>query len=350
MNFQFGKLKIGSKHPCLIVAEMSGNHGGKISRAIKIIHAAKKAGASAVKLQTYSADSITLKSNNKDFIISKDSPWYKKKNLWNLYKYAYTPIEWHKILFQEARNIKLEIFSSPFDEDAVDFLEKLNCPAYKIASPEINHIPLLEKVAKTKKPVILSTGLAMYGDIKLAIKTIRSFGNNKIVVLKCTTAYPSELKEQNLLTIPDIKKKFRVLTGFSDHTKGKIAAISTIALGAKVIEKHFNLDDKKKTVDSFFSVGEKFLRDMTKDIRNVEKSLGKVSYKISKLSRKNLNAKRSIYVTRDIIKGHKIDKNNIKIIRPGYGLSPKYFKKIIGCRVNNHLKRGDRMLLKNIKF
>ena len=350
MNFQFGKLKIGSKHPCLIVAEMSGNHGGKISRAIKIIHAAKKAGASAVKLHTYSADSITLKSNNKDFIISKDSPWYKKKNLWNLYKYAYTPIEWHKRLFQEAKKIKIEIFSSPFDESAVDFLEKLNCPAYKIASPEINHIPLLEKVAKTKKPVILSTGLSTYKDIKLAIKTIRSFGNNKIIVLKCTTAYPSELKEQNLLNIPDMKKKFKVLVGFSDHTKGKIASISTVALGANIIEKHFNLDDKTKTVDSFFSVGEKFFGDMVQDIRDIEKSLGKVSYEISKKSKKSLKAKRSIYVTKDILKGNKIDKKNIKIIRPGYGLPPIYFKKILGRRVNNNLKRGDRMLLKNIKF
>ena len=202
MEVQIGKIIIGSKHPCCVVGEMSGNHGGKISRALKIIHAIKKAGANAVKLQTYTPDSITLKSNRKDFVISQDSPWFKKKNLWNLYKFAHTPIEWHKKLFQEAKKIKLEIFSSPFDENAVDFLEKLNCPAYKIASAEINHIPLLEKVAKTKKPIILSTGLSTYKDIKLAIKTIRSFGNNKIIVLKCTTAYPSELQEQTLQKFP----------------------------------------------------------------------------------------------------------------------------------------------------
>ena len=350
MKIKIGQIYLGHNLPCFVVAEMSGNHNGKISRALKIIHSAKKAGANAVKLQTYTADSITLKSNRKDFIISRDSPWFKKKNLWNLYKFAHTPIEWHKRLFQEAKKIKIEIFSSPFDESAVDFLEKLNCPAYKIASPEINHIPLLEKVAKTKKPVILSTGLSTYKDIKLAIKTIRSFGNNKIIVLKCTTAYPSELKEQNLLTIPDMKKKFKVLVGFSDHTKGKIASISTVALGANIIEKHFNLDDKTKTVDSFFSVGEKFFGDMVQDIRDIEKSLGKVSYEISKKSKKSLKAKRSIYVTKDILKGNKIDKKNIKIIRPGYGLPPIYFKKILGRRVNNNLKRGDRMLLKNIKF
>ena len=345
MKIKIGQIYLGHNLPCFVVAEMSGNHNGKISRALKIIHSAKKAGANAVKLQTYTADSITLKSNRKDFIISRDSPWFKKKNLWNLYKFAHTPIEWHKRLFQEAKKMKIEIFSSPFDESAVDFLEKLNCPAYKIASPEINHIPLLEKVAKTKKPVILSTGLSTYKDIKLAIKTIRSFGNNKIVVLKCTTAYPSELKEQNLLTIPDMKKKFKVLVGFSDHTKGKIASISTVALGANIIEKHFNLDDKTKTVDSFFSVGEKFFGDMVQDIRDIEKSLGKVSYEISKKSKKSLKAKRSIYVTKDILKGNKIDKKNIKIIRPGYGLPPIYFKKILGRRVNNNLKRGDRMLL-----
>ena len=350
MKIKIGQIYLGHNLPCFVVAEMSGNHNGKISRALKIIHSAKKAGANAVKLQTYTADSITLKSNRKDFIISRDSPWFKKKNLWNLYKFAHTPIEWHKRLFQEAKKMKIEIFSSPFDESAVDFLEKLNCPAYKIASPEINHIPLLEKVAKTKKPVILSTGLSTYKDIKLAIKTIRSFGNNKIIVLKCTTAYPSELKEQNLLTIPDMKKKFKVLVGFSDHTKGKIASISTVALGANIIEKHFNLDDKTKTVDSFFSVGEKFFGDMVQDIRDIEKSLGKVSYEISKKSKKSLKAKRSIYVTKDILKGNKIDKKNIKIIRPGYGLPPIYFKKILGRRVNNNLKRGDRMLLKNIKF
>ena len=350
MEVQIGKIIIGSKHPCCVVGEMSGNHNGKISRALKIIHSAKKAGANAVKLQTYTADSITLKSNRKDFIISRDSPWFKKKNLWNLYKFAHTPIEWHKKLFQEAKKIKLEIFSSPFDESAVDFLERLNCPAYKIASAEINHIPLLEKVAKTKKPIILSTGLSTYKDIKLAIKTIRSFGNNKIIVLKCTTAYPSELKEQNLSTISDIKKKFKVLAGFSDHTKGKIASISAVALGANLIEKHFNLDDKRKTVDSFFSVGEKFFKGMVQDIRDVEKSLGKVNYKISKKSKKSLKAKRSIYVTQDILKGHKIDKKNIRIIRPGYGLSPIYFKKILGRKAKNNLKRGDRMLLKNIKF
>ena len=206
MKIKIGRTYLGDGFPCFVVAEMSGNHGGKISRALKIIHSAKKAGANAIKLQTYTADSITLKSNRKDFIIPKDSPWFKKKNLWNLYKFAHTPIGWHKQLFQEAKKIKLEIFSSPIDESAVDFLEKLNCPAYKIASAEINHIPLLEKVAKTKKPIILSTGLSTYKDIKLAIKTIRSFGNNKIIVLKCTTVYPSELKEQNLLTIPDIKK------------------------------------------------------------------------------------------------------------------------------------------------
>jgi len=350
VKIKIGQIYLGHNLPCFVVAEMSGNHNGKISRALKIIHSAKKAGANAVKLQTYTADSITLKSNRKDFIISRDSPWFKKKNLWNLYKFAHTPIEWHKRLFQEAKKMKIEIFSSPFDESAVDFLEKLNCPAYKIASPEINHIPLLEKVAKTKKPVILSTGLSTYKDIKLAIKTIRSFGNNKIIVLKCTTAYPSELKEQNLLTIPDMKKKFKVLVGFSDHTKGKIASISTVALGANIIEKHFNLDDKTKTVDSFFSVGEKFFGDMVQDIRDIEKSLGKVSYEISKKSKKSLKAKRSIYVTKDILKGNKIDKKNIKVIRPGYGLAPIYFKKILGRRVNNNLKRGDRMLLKNIKF
>ena len=348
MNIKIGKYIIGKDHPCFIVAEMSGNHNKSLTRAIKIIKAAKRAGANAIKLQTYKADTITLKCKKKDFAIGKSSPWAKSKLMWNLYNNASTPWKWHKKLFHEARKNKLEIFSSPFDESAVDFLENLNCPAYKIASPEINHFPLLKKVAKTKKPVILSTGLSGLKDLKIAVTFLRNNGAKKIIILKCLTSYPSRIEELNLKTIQDIERRFKCISGFSDHTIGSIASLTAVTLGASLIEKHFTLNDNKKTVDSFFSLKEKDFLKMTQNIRRSEKSIGKVNYDISNESKKSYNLRRSIYFSKKIKKGEKITKKNIKIVRPSFSLSPKHYYKIIGMKVRKNFSIGDRIHFKDL--
>ena len=238
-KMNIGKFILGQDYPTFIVAEMSGNHGGDINRAIEIIHAAKRSGADAVKLQTFTADTITLNSSQPDFQLPTDSPWSNHSNLWELYREAHTPWDWHARLFAEARSLDMEIFSSPFDETAVDYLEELNVSAYKIASPEITHIPLLKKVAKTGKPIIISTGVADFDDISLAIETLRDAEVQDIVMLQCTSAYPSPPDEMNLNTIRDMSARFDVLTGLSDHTIGNAASVASVALGGRMIEKHF---------------------------------------------------------------------------------------------------------------
>ena len=348
-NFKIGNKDIGEDFKTFIVAEMSGNHYGKLKNALQIVRMAKKCGADAIKLQTYKPNTITLNSNKKDFKIPKKSPWFKYRNLWNLYKNAHTPWEWHKKIFQEARKNKLSFFSSPFDETAVDFLEKIGCQAYKIASPEINHIPLIERVSKTKKPVILSTGLASYSEIKKAVSILRKNKSNKIIILKCCSSYPADYDELNLLTIKDIKDKFKTISGFSDHTLGSVAPISSVVLGGKMVEKHFTFDQKIKTVDNFFSSGPNQFKEMVSQIRNAEKSIGMVSYKISNKSKISLNGKRSIYVSIDILKGQKISKNNIKVVRPSYGLSPEFYKRVIGKKTIKTLKAGSRLKMEFLK-
>ena len=348
MKFKIGRKYIGDKCPALIVAELSGNHGGSFARIKKMMIKAKESGADMIKLQTYTADTITLNSNRSDFRINKNTPWKKDKNLWDLYNKASTPWKWHKKIFQMGKKLKIDIFSSPFDESAVDLLEELNCPVYKIASAEINHIPLLIKVAKTKKPVIISIGLANLKEVKLAIKTLKKNGCKKIIILKCVSSYPSPLDEQNLISIPELKKKFGTLVGLSDHTLGMAAPITSVILGASLIEKHFNLKDNKKTVDSFFSLNHLDFKIMVREIRNSELSVGKIKFDISKSSKKNLNSKRSIYISKNIKKGDIITKNNIKVVRPNFGLHPKFFKKILGKKINKNLFFGDRMMLKFI--
>ena len=348
MRIRLGKKWIGNNLPSLIVAELSGNHNGNFLRIKKLIAEAKKAGADLIKLQTYTADTITLNSNKNDFKINKKTPWKNNKSLWDLYDKAYTPWEWHKKIFDLGKKLKIDIFSSPFDESAVDLLESLNCPAYKIASAEINHIPLLEKVAKTKKPVILSIGLASLKELKYALKVLKKNGCKKIIILQCVSSYPSPLNEQNLKTIPALKKKFRTLVGLSDHTIGTSVPIAAVTLGASLIEKHFNLDDEEKTVDSFFSLKTNNFKNMIKKIRDVELSLGTINYGISKSSKKNLNSKRSIYVSKKIKKGEKITPKNIKVVRPAFGLHPKYYKKVLGKKVNRSLNFGERLKLKYI--
>lgn len=345
MLVKIGKALIGDNRKSFIIAEMSGNHNSSISKAMKIILAAKNCGANAIKLQTYTPDTITIKSNKKDFQISRKSPWKNRKNLWNLYNYAHTPWSWHKKLFDYAKKIGIEIFSTPFDETAVDFLETLNCKAYKIASSEINHIPLIKKVAETKKPVLLSTGLARIKDIDLAIRTLRKKKVKKIILLLCKSNYPAEIKEHNLKLIKIFKKKYKVIVGLSDHTVGNSLAISSLTLGAKVFEKHFKLNTQKVSVDSFFSQNEKQFQKYISDIRQTEEAL-------KNCKENNIGGfrnMRSIYLKKKINKNEKISLDHIKVARPGLSLHPKYFDKIIGLEIKKNLDRGDRILPKHIK-
>lgn len=343
MEIRIGKHVLGLGHPVFIVAEMSGNHGGSLERALEIVRAAKRAGADAIKLQTYTADTITLKCDREDFRIPDGTPWADHSTLWDLYDKAHTPWDWHEAIFREARRLDLEVFSSPFDESAVDLLERLNAPAYKIASPEITHIPLLERVARTGKPVIISTGIAELADIELALDTLRGAGSNEIVVLKCTTAYPAPPEDSNLRTITDMSARFGVLAGLSDHSLGTVAPIAAVALGASFIEKHFTLDESEETVDSFFSSGEAEFARMVQDIRSAERSLGRVSYEIAPSARPNMLGRRSLYVTAAIKAGEIFSDSNIKSIRPSFGLHPKHKNGVLGRRAKYDLQLGDRL-------
>jgi len=343
VELRIGKHLIGDSHPTFIVAEMSGNHGGNLETALDIVRAAKRAGADAIKLQTYTADTITINSEKADFRILNGNPWSDYSTLWELYNKAYTPWEWHEMIFTEARRLEIEIFSSPFDSTAVDLLESLGVPAYKIASPEITNIPLLERVAKTGKPVIISTGISYLSDIELALATLRNSGQKDIIILKCTTSYPAPPSESNLLTIPDIISRFGVISGLSDHSMGTASAIATVALGGRLIEKHFTLDDSEETVDSFFSSGEAEFKRMVDDIRFIDQALGKVTYDITPSALPSLRGRSSLYITKAIKTGEKFDTTNVKSVRPSFGLHPKHYNEILGKTSKMDLEIGDRL-------
>ncbi|EQC43336.1 pseudaminic acid synthase [Bacteriovorax sp. Seq25_V] len=348
MIFKINGTEISDLSPAYIIAEMSGNHNGDINYAIEIIKKAKEAGADAVKLQTYKASTITLDSNKEDFLLPKDSPWAGSKNLYSLYEEAHTPWEWHKKLFKVAHEVGIDIFSSPFDETAVDLLESLNTPAYKIASPEINDLQLIKKVALTNKPIILSTGLATVEDIELAIKTLEDNGCYQYAFLKCTTAYPAPLDEINLATIPEIRKRYNCIAGLSDHTLGIEVPIASVALGAKIIEKHFTVDKSNTGVDSFFSLDFVEFKQMVSSIRKVESAIGVANFDLTKSSKNNLRGKRSLYVSKNIKKGELLTPNNIKSVRPGLGLAPKYFDSVLNKPVKRDLEFGERLKLEDI--
>ena len=326
-----------------IVAELSANHNGSIDTAIETIRAAKRAGADAIKLQTYTADTITIDSKKSDFIINNGSIW-DGKNFYELYQEAFTPWDWHSKLFEVAEEEGLVCFSSPFDKTAVDFLEELEVPCYKIASFEITDIPLIEYIASKRKPVILSTGIATLEDIELALKTIRSVGDIEIVLLKCTSSYPAPLKEANLVMIQDFKTRFGVISGLSDHTLGSTAAVVATCLGAKVIEKHLILDRSIGGPDASFSLDEKEFTQMVQEVRAAEKAIGKVSYKLTEKQQAGKAFSRSLYVVQDIKKGEQFTEENIRSIRPGFGLHPKYYKDIIGTSANQNFETGDRLI------
>lgn len=340
-NFTVNDRLIGEKAPAFIIAEISGNHGGSLEKALKLIEKAKQIGADAVKLQTYTADTITLNSSKEDFLIPSGNAWEDSNTLHSLYSEAYTPWEWHKRLFEYARELDIEIFSSPFDETAVDFLEELNVKIYKIASPEIFDIGLLKKVAATKKPVIISTGLAEFDDIDLAVSTLRESGTEDIIILKCSTAYPLPFQEVNLKTMIDFKEKFGTVVGLSDHTIGIGVPLAAVALGAKVIEKHIVFENEK-TVDSFFSLETDNFGEMIKEIRNIEQAMGKIDYELTESVKKNFWARRSLYFYKDVKKGESL-KGTYKSVRPGYGLHPKYFDEISTYIAAKNIEKGERV-------
>jgi pseudaminic acid synthase len=330
--------KINQNSPVFIIAEMSANHNGNINTAIETIKAAKRAGANCIKLQTYTPDTITIDSNKDDFLI-KGTIW-DGSNLYDLYEKAHTPWEWHKELFRVAKEEGLICFSSPFDNTAVDFLENLNSPAYKIASFEITDIPLIKYVASKNKPVIISTGIATLEDIELAVNTCKSAGNEDIALLKCTSSYPAPIDEANLIMIKDLRKKFNVITGLSDHTIGSIVPIVATSMGAKIIEKHFILDKSIGGPDASFSMDESDFSRMVTKVREVEKAIGEINYELTKKQIQGRDFSRSLYFVKDMKKDEKISKDNIRSIRPGFGLHPSEFNKILGKSLNQDIEKG----------
>ena len=307
---------------CMIVAEMSANHNGKKETAIETVRAAKRAGADAVKLQTYRADTITLRCDKPDFIINEGSIW-DGQYFYDLYEQAYTPWEWHEELFHVAKEEGLICFSSPFDKTAVDMLEALDCPVYKIASFEITDIPLIEYAASKHKPMVLATGIATEEDIQLAVEACRRMGNNDITVLKCTSSYPAPVEEANLCMIRDLAERFQVKSGLSDHTLGSVSPIVAVTQGASMIEKHFILNRSIGGPDCSFSMEEKDFAQMVKDVRMAELSLGKTTYELTEKMRGSRSASRSLYVAEDMKAGEVITERNVRSVRPGFGLHPK---------------------------
>lgn len=328
---------VGESHPPFIVAEMSGNHNQSLERAMSIVDAAADAGAHALKLQTYTADTMTLKGAMT--IEDPDSLW-KGRELYDLYKEAYTPWEWHKPIFDRARERGMIPFSSPFDESAVDFLESLGVALYKIASFENTDHPLLRKVAATGKPVIMSTGVSNVADIGESVQVLRDAGCQDLVLLKCTSTYPATPENTHLLTIPHMKQLFDCVIGLSDHTMGVGAAVAAVALGARVVEKHFTLRRADGGVDSAFSLEPEELKALVVESERAFLALGRIQYGVQKAERPNLRFKRSIYVTQTIAEGETFTSHNLRVIRPGDGLEPKYYDKILGRKAGKALEAG----------
>ncbi len=338
---------VGEKFPPYIVAEMSANHNGDIKNAFQIIKSAKENGAHAVKIQTYRPDTITIESDREDFKI-KDGLW-KGKTLYDLYDWAHTPWDWHKDLFDYARKIDITIFSSPFDKTAVDLLEDLNTPAYKIASFEIVDIPLIKYVASTKKPIIISTGMANLDEIQDAVNACQESGCNNLALLHCVSGYPAPSADYNLNTVTDIKNKFNLITGLSDHTLNNITAIASIPLGVSIIEKHFTLDRNGGGPDDSFSLEPDDLKDLCESTYIAWKSLGKIDYDRKSSEMDNIKFRRSLYFIKSLKKGDLITKKHIKSIRPGFGVSPKYIDKVIGKYAQTHIEKGTAVTKNYIK-
>ena len=332
--------KIGSNHPPFIIAEMSGNHNQSLDRALAIVEAAAKAGVHAVKLQTYTADTMTLNIAEKEFFINDPDSLWKGKPLYDLYKEAYTPWEWHRPIFDRCKKLGLIGFSTPFDDTAVDFLEELDVPCYKIASFENADIPLIRKVAATGKPMIISTGMATIAELDETVRTAREAGCRDLILLKCTSSYPATPENTNIITIPHMAKLFDCQVGLSDHTMGIGAAVASVALGATIIEKHFTLNRSDGGVDSTFSMEPDEMSALVTETERAWRALGKINYGPTEKEKKSLIFRRSLYIVRDMKKGDILTRENLRAIRPGLGLSPKYYDTLLGKRVNRGAQRG----------
>ena len=340
MTIEIAGRLIGAEHPPFVIAEMSGNHNQSIERALAIVDAAAEAGAHAIKLQTYTADTMTLDTRGGSFEISDpDSPW-AGENLHKLYKKAYTPWEWHKPIMERAYELGLICFSSPFDETAVDFLEDLDVPAYKIASFENNHLPLIRKAAATGKPLIISTGMASLSELEQAVNSARDAGCDQLILLKCTSTYPATPSNTNIRTIPHLQQLFGHEVGLSDHTLGIGVAVAAIALGATVVEKHFTLSRADGGVDSAFSLEPSEFEALIYETEQAWRALGDVRYGATEAEKKSLIFRRSIYVSQNISEGETFTEDNLRIVRPGYGLPPWYLDQLIGRKARRNLSAG----------
>ncbi|ARV46267.1 pseudaminic acid synthase [Bacillus inaquosorum] len=332
--------KIGPHHPPFIIAEMSGNHNQSLERAFNIIEEAAKAGAHALKIQTYTADTMTLNMNTKDFKIEDENSLWSGRTLYTLYQQAYTPWEWHKPIFDKCRELGMIPLSTPFDESSVDFLEDLGVPIYKIASFENTDIPLIKKVAATGKPIIISTGMATVAEIDESIRAAKEAGCKELILLKCTSTYPASPENTNISTIPHMKELFNCQVGLSDHTMGTGVAVASVALGATVIEKHFTLSRADGGVDSAFSLEPSELKELVVETERAWQALGQITYGPTDEEKASLKFRRSIYVKKDIKAGEIFTKDNIKVVRPGYGLEPKFYDVIIGRTAKKHIAAG----------
>ncbi|MGS2778867.1 pseudaminic acid synthase [Robertmurraya sp. GLU-23] len=340
MKIQIGNRLIGKDEKPFIIAEMSGNHNQSLERALKIVDLAAEAGADAIKLQTYKPDTMTLDIHTNEFFIKGETNLWKGQSLFNLYKEAFTPWEWHEVIFQRCKEHGMIAFSSPFDETAVDFLETLQVPAYKIASFENIDLPLIKKVASTGKPVIISTGMASISELDEAVSTVRAQGNNQIILLKCTSTYPATPKNSNLLTIPHMKDLFSVEVGISDHTMGIGTSIAAVTLGAVVIEKHFTTSRKEEGVDSAFSLEPYELKSLVVESERAWQSLGDIRYGPTEAEKPSLDHRRSIYISNDLVRGDILTKDNVRVIRPGLGLAPKYLELVLGKKIRKGVTKG----------
>lgn len=326
-------------NPPFVIAEMSGNHNHSLEKALQIVETVAQIGVHALKIQTYTADTMTIRSNRPDFLTDKDSLW-SNQNLYDLYQKAYTPWEWHEPIFQRANQLGLIAFSSPFDPTAVDFLEEMGAPLYKIASFEIVDLPLVKKIAQTGKPIIMSTGMASISEIDEAVRTIRAEGNDQITLLKCTSTYPASPEDSHLRTIPHLQELFGCAVGLSDHTLGIGVAVAAVALGATVIEKHFTLSRAEGGVDAAFSMEPQEMKMLVAETRRAWQALGQVHYGPTEAEKKSLIYRRSLYFVKDMAAGEVVTPATIRSIRPGYGLPPKYYDILMGKRVSQAVERG----------
>ncbi|CAH1223782.1 pseudaminic acid synthase [Paenibacillus sp. JJ-223] len=331
---------ISTEVPPFIIAEMSGNHNKSLDRAIRIVEEAAKAGVDAIKLQTYTPDTMTLDLDRGDFFINEENSLWKGQSLYQLYNEAYTPWEWHEAIFKRCAELGLIVFSSPFDHSAVDFLEKLNAPAYKIASFENTDLPLIRKVAALGKPLIISTGMASVADLDETVKTVKEQQNEQLILLKCTSTYPASPEHTNLATIPHMRDLFGCEVGLSDHTQGIGAAVASIVFGATVIEKHFTLSRADGGVDSAFSLEPEEMKQLVQESKRAWKALGGIRYGASETEKDSMKFRRSIYTSEEVKAGEQLSSSNVRIIRPGYGLAPKYYDFLIGKRVNRDIPKG----------